>query len=236
MLPAVLSLAQASRPAARPSARPAEKAHARVNAWGRADFEFYPTPPEATRALLSVETFKGNIWEPACGQGHISKVLETAGYDVVSTDLVDHGYAAARTGLDFTECVFPRAKHIVTNPPYGYGLADAFVSKALAMAAITGGTVAMLLNIVSLCHRSRHEFWTTHKPARVYALDDCVCFPNGRPEQATRHTHNHRYVWVLWEPGSSPSTTEFRWLSTAPFTDAARRKRNAQSTTTRRPS
>jgi hypothetical protein len=29
---------------------------------------FYPTPPEATRALLSVETFDGLIWEPACGQ------------------------------------------------------------------------------------------------------------------------------------------------------------------------
>ena len=33
----------------------------------RAAFEFYPTPPEATRALLSVETFEGLIWEPACG-------------------------------------------------------------------------------------------------------------------------------------------------------------------------
>lgn len=33
----------------------------------RAPFEFYPTPPEATRALLSVETFDGTIWEPACG-------------------------------------------------------------------------------------------------------------------------------------------------------------------------
>lgn len=32
----------------------------------RAPFEFYPTPPEATRALLSVENFDGDIWEPAC--------------------------------------------------------------------------------------------------------------------------------------------------------------------------
>jgi len=41
----------------------------------RAAFEFYPTPPEATRALLSVESFEGDIWEPACGDGAISKVL-----------------------------------------------------------------------------------------------------------------------------------------------------------------
>ena len=42
---------------------------------------FYPTPPEATRALLSVETFDGPIWEPACGQGHIAKVLEAGATD-----------------------------------------------------------------------------------------------------------------------------------------------------------
>jgi len=61
----------------------------------RAAFEFYPTPPEATRALLSVETFEGSIWEPACGDGAISKVLTEAGYQVVSTDLIDRGYGAA---------------------------------------------------------------------------------------------------------------------------------------------
>ena len=41
----------------------------------RAAYEFYPTPPEATLALLSAETFDGSIWEPACGEGHIAKVL-----------------------------------------------------------------------------------------------------------------------------------------------------------------
>lgn len=58
----------------------------------RAPYEFYPTPPEATRALLAAERFNGSIWEPACGQGHISKVLAEAGHEVISTDLVDYGY------------------------------------------------------------------------------------------------------------------------------------------------
>jgi len=44
------------------------------------------------RALLSVETFEGSIWEPACGDGAISKVLLAAGFDVVSTDLIDRGF------------------------------------------------------------------------------------------------------------------------------------------------
>lgn len=35
--------------------------------------DFYPTPPEMTRALLSVELFYGAIWEPACGDGAMSR-------------------------------------------------------------------------------------------------------------------------------------------------------------------
>ena len=81
--------------------------------------EFYPTPPEATRALLSVETFDGSIWEPACGEGAIAKELAAAGHTVVSTDLVDYGFGIPR--VDFLKEIRPRARHIVTNPPYGSG-------------------------------------------------------------------------------------------------------------------
>jgi len=58
----------------------------------RVSHDFYPTPPEAVRALLSVETFTGSVWEPACGDGAISKVLIEAGFEVVSTDLIDRGF------------------------------------------------------------------------------------------------------------------------------------------------
>ena len=60
---------------------------------------FYPTPPEAVRALLSVESFDGSIQEPACGQGHISRALLAAGHEVVSADLNDFGFG--ETGQDF---------------------------------------------------------------------------------------------------------------------------------------
>lgn len=83
----------------------------------RAAYEFYPTPPEATRALMSVESFEGDIWEPACGDGAISKVLEAAGYQVVSTDLIDRGYGVG--GHNFLKSDNPLAKNIITNPPYG---------------------------------------------------------------------------------------------------------------------
>lgn len=37
--------------------------------------DFYPTPKYAVEELLKRETFEGNIWECACGEGDISKVF-----------------------------------------------------------------------------------------------------------------------------------------------------------------
>ena len=176
--------------------------------------EFYPTPPEATRALLSVETFEGSIWEPACGEGAIASVLKEAGHKVVATDLVDYGFGVS--SIDFLKELRPRAKHIVTNPPYGSGLADAFAEKALAFAAETDGTVAMLLNMSSLSHRRRTAWWKQKPPARLYAIDDIVCWPSHRYGPAPEYFTKHRYIWAVWTPNhQGPSA--FWWLSGAEF-------------------
>jgi hypothetical protein len=175
----------------------------------RAPYEFYPTPPQATRALLSVEEFDGPIWEPACGEGHISNVLVKAGYQVVSTDLIPRGYGQG--DIDFLQETAPRAKHIVTNPPYGRGLGDAFVLKALELTAGTGGSVAMLLNLASLAHPTRHQLWTEHPPAVIYALDELVCWPEGIPSLARATTASHRYCWAVWKPSHS-GRPAFWWL------------------------
>jgi len=176
--------------------------------------EFYPTPPEATRALLSVERFDGSIWEPACGEGAIAQVLSVAGHKVVSTDLVDYGFGIS--GVDFLKELRPRAKHIVTNPPYGSGLADAFANKALSFAEQTGGSVAMLLNMASLSHRRRTSWWKDRPPARLYAMDDIVCWPSHRYGPPPEYFTKHRYVWAVWTPNhQGPSA--FWWLSAADF-------------------
>ena len=39
--------------------------------------DFFPTPPWATHALMDNEEFIGSIWECACGNGAMAKVLET---------------------------------------------------------------------------------------------------------------------------------------------------------------
>jgi hypothetical protein len=85
--------------------------------------DFFPTPPWATFALIENEKFSGEIWECACGDGTMSRVLAETGQPVRSTDLYDRGFG--ESGVDFLTSQ-SRADNIVTNPPYN--CAEQFVA------------------------------------------------------------------------------------------------------------
>ena len=186
---------------------PARGSHAAPATIFRADHDFYPTPPEAVRALLSAENFDGLIWEPACGDGAIAKELAGNGHTVHATDLIDRGYGEG--GQDFlnpltlsrTLIEHPEIKHVVTNPPYSYrrGIGDKFVGQALRITRETGGKVAMLLNLGCLAHPLRTSKWLADPPARIHIMDDLVCWPNGDRRQAGRYIAEHRYCWIVWD-------------------------------------
>jgi len=129
--------------------------------------DFYPTPPHATEALLRVEKFDGAIWEPACGDGAISKVLEAAGYQVISTDLVDRSYGETRR--DFLMEYRPAAPNIVTNPPFKLSLE--FVRKALEL---TSGKVAILARLAFLEGAERRDLYDNSPIARVWVFSQRV--------------------------------------------------------------
>ena len=84
--------------------------------------DFYPTPIRATKELLKVEKFDGIIWECACGNGAISKVIEKENIKVISSDILDYGYG--ETNIDFLNDtnLFNKfdfkADNIITNPPF----------------------------------------------------------------------------------------------------------------------
>lgn len=104
--------------------------------------DYYATDPIAMELLLEKETFSQKIWEPACGQGHLSQVLIHKGYDVLSTDLVDRGYGVG--GVDFLKCQDSFDGDIITNPPYKF--AQQFVQHALDLVC-NGHRVAMFLKL-----------------------------------------------------------------------------------------
>ena len=94
---------------------------------GRVDNDYYATHPDSTKALLEVEEIIYPALEPACGEGHISKLLED---DTTSLDLVDRGYGQIANFLtdEFNGCY----NTVITNPPFKYF--QEFVEKALKVA------------------------------------------------------------------------------------------------------
>ena len=83
--------------------------------------DFYPTPPEVTRALLAYEGARlaelGSVWEPVAGDGAMVRELSHFGLNTVASDLVDRGCPGAeiRSFYDFSLTMAPA---IATNPPY----------------------------------------------------------------------------------------------------------------------
>ena len=89
----------------------------------REQHDYYATEPKAVKLLLAEEKFAPLIWECACGEGHISKELEKAGYAVISTDVVYRGFGEI-SPVDFLNISpdFQFYGDIITNPPYKYAL------------------------------------------------------------------------------------------------------------------
>lgn len=152
---------------------------------------FYPTPPAGTLALLSVEKFDGPIWEPACGEGHMSRVLEGAGYDVISTDLVDRGFGTPR--VDFLMEHRPLAPNIVTNPPFKLG--EQFAPKALSL---TTGKVALLCRLMWLETPARRQLFETCGLARVWVFSNRLGMMKNEVATAGGMVP---YAWFVFEHG-----------------------------------
>ena len=58
----------------------------------RETHDYYATDSVAIDKLLEKTTLSRNVWECACGEGHLSKRLAEYGYNVKSTDLIDRGF------------------------------------------------------------------------------------------------------------------------------------------------
>ena len=131
----------------------------------REAFDYYATDPKAVEMLLELEQFAPVIWEPACGEGHISKVLQAHGYKVISTDLVYRGFGDPEP-LDFLmETLEGFEGDIITNPPYSTGLE--FVQRALESVR-PGGKVAMFLKVQFLEGQKRGAFFKDTPPPEPF--------------------------------------------------------------------
>lgn len=171
--------------------------------------DFYPTIEAdwIVPLLLKFTNPPGDIWEPACGAGHLSRVLEGAGYRVHSTDLVDRGFG--QPGMDFleTQRMPEGCRSIITNPPYQRVLIDRFVAHALDLTRASGGFLALLV---------RNEFDAA--VSRLWMTQECPSFARKivltkrprwfEPEPGEKSAGpRHNYAWLVWDWSSNEAPT-----------------------------
>lgn len=163
--------------------------------------DYYATEPKAVEILLEQEQFSPYVWECACGEGHISKVLTTAGYKVRNSDIVDRGLIGAEM-IDFLKVNKKDIKSdvprdIITNLPYKY--AKEFVEKALDI-SMDSTKVAMLLKVTFLEGQARRKLFEKYPPKIVYVFSGRVkCAKNG--DFDGMGSSAVAYAWFVWEKG-----------------------------------
>jgi len=168
----------------------------RDSTYERKPRDFYATPAWVTAAALPhlplrLELEAGAIWEPACGNGDMVRVLEQAGFTVVASDITD--------GDDFLFMmgIIPPVKAIITNPPYN--LAHEFCEHALRLTKRTHGVVAMLLGSDFDYAKSRASlFRDCPQFAKKIALTKRIVWfveDNGKPKASPSENH----AWYVWD-------------------------------------
>lgn len=174
--------------------------------------DFYATDPNSLEIFLKALKRDGfelhkNIWECACGQGHLSEVLKRHDYNVISTDLIDRGYSE-ELPMDFLNETFEDFDgDILTNPPYKY--AKEFVEKAVTDLK-DGCYCVMFLKIQFLEGQSRKKLFDKYPPKYVYVNSARqTCYING--DMSKKLGSATCYCWFIWEKGFTGEPI-IRWI------------------------
>ena len=165
----------------------------------------FPTPPWATRALIehilddTGMLARLSCLEPACGAGHMAKVLKEYFGEVQYSDAYAYGYGPVRDFVaqpyDTNACDW-----VITNPPFR--LAEEFVLRALRVARVG---VAILARTVFLESKGRYNAIFSETPPNKFAqFVERVPMVRGRLDSKASTATG--YAWLVWEKetGGSP--------------------------------
>ena len=177
---------------------------------GREENDYYATPPQTTKVLLDILELKGSILEPACGEGHISKVLKEYYPDseICSSVLIDRGYGEVADFLtyDYKNKMF---NNVITNPPFKF--AEEFVRKALS---ITNDKVIMLCKIQLLESKQRSILFKETPLKYIYVFTNRqATWMNGKQtdEKGKPWSTTMCLAWYVWEHGYDGEPV-VRWI------------------------
>ena len=172
----------------------------------REENDYYATDPKAAKLLLDIEPELTDIWEPACGDGHLAGVFAEYNKLAAATDLIDRGYG--KPNVDFLQSSHHHNGDIVTNPPFRYALE--FAQKSLDLIPEVR-KVAMFLRIQFLEGKARRKFFDEYPPKTVYVATSRIkCAMNGDFESTKGSAA--LYAWFVWQKGWKGETV-IRWIN-----------------------
>lgn len=176
---------------------------------GRASNDYYATHQDSTLALLSAEPFNYPVLEPACGEGHISKLLNGS---VVSSDLVDRGYGLVE---DFLSSKHPANSFptVITNPPFN--LFKEFVERGLEVAS---EKLILFGKLQALEGKRRADYLETTPLKYVYVFKSRQQpLRNGSTIDPLTNklwaSSTMAFAWFVWEKGYE-GNPQIKWLDT----------------------
>lgn len=179
----------------------------------RRELDFYPTPPEATHALMRFLTMHGVVrrdslvWEPACGSGAMSDVIQQyVDEEVRSSDWRTTGYGEG--GVDFLQAAWD-CDAIITNPPFN--LAEDFIRHARKQAPV----VAMLLKSQYWHASKRLQLFNEGPPSWVLPLTWRPDFLFEQRVQGAKGAPTMEVLWTVWVDGDFD--TKYRLLPKPPL-------------------
>lgn len=166
--------------------------------------DYYATDPKCAKDVL-VYLDKNEIWECACGEGHLSNELKKANFNVRESDIVER-----KEGIEIIDFLSYDNKwygNIVTNPPYKHALE--FIKKSLDIID-TGKTVCMFLKLTFLEGQKRASFFKQSPPKfiAIYSKRQ-KCALNGEFNNIGSSTVC--YAWFVWEKGFQGQPT-LHWI------------------------
>jgi hypothetical protein len=178
----------------------------------RQEHDYYATEPKAIELLLQLETFNKNILEPCCGEGHLSEVLTSKGYNVTNYDLIDRGYpnTIVKDYLDLVNSPLESFDgDIITNPPYS--MCNEFIERSIGLIP-EGNKVAMFMGLNFVEGKKRKMFLQKYPIKTIYVSSSRLnCAKNG---DFVKYKANSArcYAWFIWGKGYKGST-EIRWFN-----------------------
>jgi len=174
----------------------------------REENDFYATDPKALEMFLKDSGIElRNVWECACGEGHLAEVLKNKGLLGRASDLIDRGYGETESNFYYYSDIWDG--DILTNPPYR----DAMKFCQHALDCVDeGGKVIMLMRIQFLEGQRRKPFLLKNPPKYVYVSSSRLLLAKNADFVKYNTPSANCYAWYVWEKGHDGDTT-IKWFN-----------------------